>query len=150
MNPVKNLGLDGEYKHLDSTPPPDSNVSSVMTMEAQVDTTPQELKKLRPYYKSSKGIPSNIPPEAQIVLHALCSCFERQGRIEEGIIGDLVWGFEAGGIPPACAVGGLSILEKLGYVKFQSPDSQYVDISSDQIDKCWVRYQKTLLELVYE
>ncbi|NDD05583.1 MAG: hypothetical protein EB078_11805, partial [Proteobacteria bacterium] len=68
-----------DFKHLDSTPPEDAAPpASVMTLEAQIENKPQELKKVRPYYETHKEIPSDLPAEAQIVLHALFSCFERQ------------------------------------------------------------------------
>lgn len=140
-----------DVKHLDSTPPEDAKpATSVMTLEAEVDATPQQLKIVRPYAVTQKEVPGNIAHEGQIVLHSLFACFDRQKSVQEGLIGDLVWGFSQAGIPPALTLVGLRILEKNGYVKFQAPDQSFVELNSDQSEKAWIRYQPKLLDLVYE
>ena len=118
-----------------------------MTLEATVDSKPQELRVLRPYSQSQSHIPTDMPAEAQIVMHALFDCFDKQKEVKEGVIVDLVWGFQQSGISDALTVGGLAQLEERGYVKFQAPDNAFVDIKSTQIDKAWVRYQKKLLDV---
>lgn len=149
MDELKQLGLNGQLTKLDSTPPEGSTPASVMTMEAFVDTKQQDLKKIRPYYDSSKYIPTTLKAEAQIVLHALLACFENKKSIEEGLIGDLLWGFEQGGIPAGTTAMGLQFLEKDGYVKFQAKDNTFVSFMSDKIEGAWVRYQPKLLDMVY-
>jgi hypothetical protein len=91
-----------------------------------------------------------MTPEAQIVMHALFECFGRQQVVQEGLIGDLMWGFAQTGIPDKATWIGLCDLHKLGYVKFQAPDNTFVSADSDLIGKAWVRYQPKLLEMVYE
>lgn len=140
-----------DVKHLDSTPPEGAKpATSVMTLEAEVDATPQPLKTIRPYAVTQKEVPGSIAHEGQIVLHSLFACFDRQKSVQEGLIGDLIWGFAQAGIPPQLTLVGLKILEKNGYVKFQAPDHSYVDLNSDKIESAWVRYQKKLLDMVYE
>ena len=144
-------GTKGKFKKLDSTPPPGAKPSkSVMTMEAIVDTTMQPLRKIRPYAAACLHIPGNLSEQAQMTLHALFDCFEKQQNVEEGLIGDLIWGFQQSNIPPEVTIQGLQVLALGGYVKFQAPDNTYVDFSSDKIEKAWVRYQPKLLEMVYE
>lgn len=145
------LGIDGQYKHLDSTSvrPADAKATSVMNMEATVDVKPQELLKLRPFNVAIMGIPATIKPEAQIVLQALLSCFEEKQCIKEGLIEDVVWGFAECGIPPACTMIGLKELHLLGYVKFQGPDNSWVDIESDSINRAWIRYTHKVLDMAY-
>jgi hypothetical protein len=140
----------GEFKKLDSTPPPGHKPASVMTMEAVIDTTPQPLRVLRPFITACQQISTILPGEAQIVLQALFSCFERQKSVNEGLIGDLVWGFAQCGIAHECTWIGLQELVKLGYIKFQAPDGEYIEPTSDQIAKAFVRYQPPLLRMVYE
>ena len=143
-----------DEKHLknfkDVCDSPKKQEGHVMSLEVQVDTTPQALRKIKPYFSSSKSIPTSLPAESQIVLHALFSCFEKQQRVEEGVIKDLVWGFEQGGIPPECSMLGLTQLQGKGYIKFQAPDNTFVTILSDQLGECWIRYQPKLLEMIYE
>ena len=148
---MDNRDITEKFKHLDSKPPEGTTPpASVMTLEAQVENNPQPLLKIRPYYETSKEVPGALAPEAQLVLHALLSCFEKQKDVQEGLIGDLVWGFEQAGIPKEASVIGLDRLAVAGYVKFQAPDNTFIDFSADAISKAWVRYQPKLLDMVYE
>lgn len=147
---LKDMGLNGDYKHLDSTPQGDHKPASVMTLEATVDVKQQELKLIRSFFAMSNNIPPMLPPEGQMTLQALFSCFDQQKTVKEGLIGDLIWGFGECGLPPELTLNGLTQLYKMGYIKFQAPDNTFIDVNSDQIGKAWVRYQKKLLDLVYE
>jgi hypothetical protein len=139
----------GDVKILDSTPPAGTKISSSMTMEATVDVKPQPLLKLRPFILAVKAIPATLPPEAQIVLQNLLSCFEKQKNVSEGLIGDVMFGFNTCGIPPQCTYEGLRQLAKEGYLKFQAKDNSWVNIESEAADGAFVRYQKKLLDMVY-
>ncbi len=144
------LAPNSEIKNLDSKPPEGSAVKSSFALEAQIENKPQELKKIRSFFAMTNSVPSSLKPEAQIVLQALFSCFDKQKTVQEGKIDDLVWGFEQAGIPGPAVVVGLAQLEKDGFVRFQAPDNQYVEMTKDNITSLWVRYEKKLLELVYE
>lgn len=152
MANLEKLGLNGSYKHLDSTQPEGTKpVASVMTQECVVENKPQELKKLRPFAVSSNKISGLLSAEAQIVLQALFSCFEKQKSVEEGKIKDLIWGFEKGGIPALCTLKGLIDLHKGGYIKFQYPDGTYEDsLSTDHAAEAFMRYTSKILDMVYE
>jgi hypothetical protein len=139
----------GDIKVLPSTPPEGSKVVNSMTLEATVEVNPQPLKQIRPFVLAVSAIPSTLPPEAQITLQNLLSCFEKQKNVSEGLIGDLMWGFAQCGTPVNCTYEGLKQLAKEGYLKFQAKDNSWVDIESEQADGAWVRYQRKLLDLVY-
>lgn len=145
---LKEIGLDGEFKHLDSTPVSNKIVNS-MTMEATVEVAPQPLKKIKPFAVACMNIPTTLPAEAQIVLQALFSCFERQNNVSEGLIGDVMWGFENAGIPAECSYKGIIQLGRLGYIKFQGPDNAYIS-ENGNLEKAFVRYQPKMLEMIYE
>jgi hypothetical protein len=152
---IKELGLEGEYRHLDtSIRPEDSKATSVMSLEATVDVKPQELKKIKPFTALRLSAPVGLKFEAQLVLDTLFACFSKQGHVQEGLIGDLVWGFAQADsdipLPPALTVAGLAELEKLGYIKFQAKDNSWTNMQNDNIETAWVRYQSKLLDLVYE
>ena len=104
----------------------------------------------RPYSAVYKEIPTNIAPEAQIVLHCLFSCFDRQKSVQEGILEDLIWGFEQSGTHRVCTITGLKELLKLGYIKVQAKDNAYIDFTSEKIGEAFMRYQPKLLEMAYE
>lgn len=113
-------------------------------------TAPQELKKIKSFAGLVASIPSSLQAEAQMVLQALFDCFERSGSIQEGIIEELMWGFEQCGFPRKLTAHGLVFLEKAGYVKFQTRDGSFVEFVSAKTKDSWIRYQPKLLEMVYE
>ncbi len=149
---IPEAGIEGNYKRLDSTPPPGSKAKSVMTVEATVEVRPQALRTIRPQRIACLRIPPGLDPLGQYVLTLLFACFEKQQNVKEGVLGDLIFGFEASGIPPDKTLSGLSVLHRAGYLKFQSPspDNSYVDFTCDRVLDAWVRYQPALLEMVYE
>lgn len=116
-----------------------------------IDTTPQKLNAIRPYNAMTLQIPLNLNPIAAMVLQLLFSCFEKQGTVSEGLIGDLMWGFAQvePPMPPEATFRGLVELYRKGYVKFQAPDNSFVSPESDAIERSWVRYQPKLLSMVY-
>ena len=140
----------GEFKNLDTKPPEDSKARSSFAIEAEIENKPQELKKIRSFFAMTNSVPTTLKPEAQIVLQALFSCFDRQGSVQEGKLEDLTWGFEQVGIPGPATIMGLKYLNEAGYVKFQAPDNQYTEMTKDNVRHLWVRYQPKLMELVYE
>jgi hypothetical protein len=112
-------------------------------------TAPQELKQIRPFSGLINAIPYTLPSEAQIVLRALFDCFERARSVQEGIIEELLWGFEQCGLPRQLTAHGLVFLEKAGYVRFQTRDGVFTDFASAKTADSWIRYEPRLLEMVY-
>lgn len=133
-----------------NAPPEGTKVKSTdFVFEVEVENNPQELRTIRPFFLAIQAIPGLLPDEAQIVLRLLFDCFERRGHISEGLIGDLIWGFEQCGIPAELSFNGLMQLKKYGYIKFQAKDGQFVDHTSNKLESAWVRYEQKLKDLVY-
>lgn len=120
--------------------------------EVQVDSTPQELRKLRTYSGMHAEMPTLLPDMGKAILELLFNCFAKAGHVSEGLIGDLIWGFQqvTPPVPQEITVAGLDALEKFGYIKFQGKDGSFVDFSSDAITGAFVRYTDKLLTLIYE
>ncbi len=136
-----------DFKVPEGAKPP----TSVMKLDVTVkDATPQPLKKLRPFPSMVLRIAGGWPKQAQMVLQALFACFDKAGNVSEGLVGDLMWGFQQAGLPPELTLHGLIQLETMGFIKFQAPDNQYVSLQDSASEKAWVRYQKPLLDQVYE
>lgn len=117
-----------------------------------VDPTQQELRKLRPYSKMHQQMPPLLPDLGRAILELLFSCFDKAGHVSEGLIGDLIWGFQqiTPPVPTGIIVIGLKQLETYGYVKFQAKDGSYISFDSDKITGAFVRYTDKLLNLIYE
>jgi hypothetical protein len=140
-----------QTKKIEKAVPQSAPDNVVMNLEATVDATPQKLRtKIKSLYKAQKDIPKLIPAEAQIVLQCLFSCFDKQRKISEGLVKDIIWGFEQSGIPQPASLVGLKQLENLGYISFNGPDGGKVSIFSDRLPDLWVKYEDKLLDLVYE
>lgn len=120
-------------------------------LEAVIDPTPQPLLKLRPYHKMALDIPALLSDEAKIVLHLLFECFDKAGFVAEGMIGDLMWGFQQVTPPthPSLTLKGIFDLEAAGYIKFQAKDGAIIDKHSDKLESAWIRYTEKLKNLVY-
>lgn len=133
--------------------------SAPYVLTAEIDSTPQKLRTLRSYVKAIATIPAFLPTEATAVLKLLFDCFMKQGSVQEGLIGDLIWGFSQSEClfvngrhihaPPEFTYNGLVQLWRLGYIKFQSPDHDFVSPESSKLESAWVRYEPKLLEMVY-
>lgn len=121
-------------------------------LTAEVDMTPQPLRKLRSSFVARASVNPLLPDVARLTLALLFDCFEKAGNVQEGLIGDVLWGFEQtiNPVPPEVTFQGLNQLRLFGYLKFQAPDGTFIDPTSDQIGKAWVRYEQKLLEMVYE
>lgn len=129
--------------------PEGTKINSVpFVLCGEIDTRPQELKKIKPFLEH-QPIPGSLSHIGREVLKLIFNCFERKGHVSEGLIGDVMFGFEAAGVPPELTLAGLKDLQKEGFVDFQAKDGSFITMESDKITSAWVRYKKKLLDLVY-
>lgn len=144
-------GREGEFRKLDSTPPPGSKAKSVMTLEATVEVKPQPLRTVRPLVHAVGDIPCLLPAEAQIVLIHLLGIFEEKQSVKEGTVGDLLFGCENANppLPWALTFAGINQLARCGYVTFQAPDNEAMIGDEDKVLDAWIKYTSKLLDLVY-
>jgi len=126
------------------------NKIPVIAGEAVVEVRPQNLRKLRPCSLAILRLPADISDNTRTIMSTLFGIFEDKKRVEEGLVGDMIWGFARSGIPPAKTFSGLEEMEKFGYVKFQTPDNSFVALHSPRIGAAWMRYQRKLLAMIYE
>lgn len=110
----------------------------------------QTLRLMRSFSKMAGSIPGSLSAEAQVTMRALFDCFEKCGAVKEGLIEDLLWGFEQCGIPRKLTAKGLVDLEAASYLYFETPDNTLITFEAARIHECWVRYQPKLLDMLYE
>lgn len=122
----------------------------VANVTGVVDGKKQPLREIGLFDGAGNFHLSGTSKEANDVLAMLISCFSRQKCVNEGLIGDMLWGYKQVGYPLERTLKGLKDLEGLGYVKFQAPDKTYVSIDSDKAGKAWIRYQPKLFELLFQ
>ena len=132
-------------------PAPRGKEFSSSSMTAYVENKPQILRPIKPYGSAVASIPPNLSQPSVEVLHALFSCFEKQGYVKEGLVKDLIWGFvDIAGMAPQKIAYGLFDLAREGFIRFQAPDGSYVGEDCKFFKDCTICYTKKLLDLVYE
>lgn len=154
----KKLTQEQAEKIFDKNPVPSSGIKTAampFVFHTEIDTTPQLLRLLRPFYIMHMQMPPALPVMAREVLRRVFRCFGKAGHVSEGLVGDAMWGFaedtvEEKGLPPEVTWMGLQQLEQLGYIRFQAKDNSYIDPQSHYIGSAWIRYTPKLLEMVYE
>lgn len=82
-------------------------------------------------------------------MKCLLDCFTKAKEVREGIVMDILWGFEVSGHSPVDTAYGLVDLKRAGYVGFEAPDGTEVDEHSQFLSQCWLTYKPKLLEVVF-
>lgn len=148
--------VEETLSQLDNQLPPDGQKFVSRSMNIQVDLpaeslAQQKLHVVRPFEHLADAIPGSLSSEAQIVMRALFDCFDRQGQVKEGLLDDLLWGFEQCGIPPMLTYEGLRVLERSGFIEFTTLEHMPVlDLKMVKSPKfVWVKYRRKLLDMVY-
>lgn len=144
-------GQEGEFKHLDSTPPPGAKERSVMTLEATVENKPQKLRTIRPLVYAVKDIPAILPGEAQLVLRHMLAIFVEKQTVKEGSLGDLIFGCQYGryALPEALVVVGVRQLVNFGYLAVKAPNNDPLSLTADSFLEAWLNYTDEMLDLIY-
>ena len=122
----------------------------VVAGEAVVEVRPQKLRKIKPCSIAVLSLPASLGDNTRTILSTLFGIFQDKNNVSDGLIGDMLYGFAQSGIPPAATLAALGEMERTGFVKFQTPDNVFVPITSDKIGSAWIRYQKKLLNMIYE
>src|SRR5271170_1518188 len=87
------------------------------------DSTPEPLQILVKPYLGIKEMPSELAKGdvATLVFVELNKCFKKAGYVAEGLIGNIIWGFEECGHDPRRIAAGLTELRRLGYIRYSDP-----------------------------
>ena len=115
------------------------------------DPTKEPLKVILKPYNGIKEIPSELAAGAGpdlMVFIELNKCFKKAGFVAEGMLGNIIWGFEQCGFDPKHVAAGLTGLRKKGYLR-------YTDLGGDPISEydfdpkklVWIRYDKKMVDL---
>ena len=114
------------------------------------DPTREPLKViLTPY----QGI-THVPPElgqndtATLVFIELNKCFKKAGFVAEGMLGNIIWGFQECGYHPNHVAGGLTKLRSLGYVFYSDERGNPIhETNFDPKKPIWIRYAPKFVDL---
>lgn len=104
-------------------------------------------------YQGLKRIPSDLNDGglACLVFYGLVQCFQKQQEVCEGLLANIVWGFEQCGYDPKYVAQGLTRMRDLGYI-YYSTEQKGAEISETNFDPkkpIWIRYRPKMLDLFY-
>lgn len=114
------------------------------------DSSAEPLKILLKPYKGITHTPADVGQGdvACFVFIELQKCFQKQGFVAEGLMGNVIWGFEQCGFDPRAVAAGLQALRKLGYLIYTDPRGTEIhELSFDPKTLIWIRYTSKMLNL---
>jgi hypothetical protein len=131
--------------------PPRPKPSVILPAELLENTTQEPLKIIVAPYLGVTHLPNDIQADgtALFVFNDLLSCFQQQGSVAEGLLGNLMWGFEQTGRDIRMVANGLMQLRKLGYILYSDPIG--VPISEHNFIEgvpIWIRYTPKMIGLM--
>ena len=122
----------------------------VMPTSMLIDPSIEPLQVILPLYTGITHVPSDLRGPALFVFKLLHKCFERAGKVCEGLLPNLIWGFQECGHDPQHVAAGMTELRRLGYVFYSDagrlPISELTYTPNKHI-QIWVRYEKKMLDL---
>lgn len=102
-------------------------------------------------YRGISHIPAEVGlggPETMVFVE-LQKCFKKSGFVAEGMLGNIIWGFEQCGYDPRAVASGLGKLKELGYIYYS--DEKGNPISEQNFDPekpVWIRYGEKMKRLL--
>lgn len=114
------------------------------------DSRHEPLKPIIKPYKGLKRIPAELGDggPACFVFIELNKCFQKQGYVAEGLLGNVIWGFEQCGYDARRVAQGLTSLRKLGYIYYSDESGGTITETDFNPKKpIWVRYQEKMTDL---
>jgi hypothetical protein len=104
-------------------------------------------------YLGLKEIPSELAHgnETTLVFIGLQECHKKAGFVAEGLLGNIIWGFEQCGYDPRAVARGLTRLRDLGYIRYTDPLGNTIheatfDPKNGGIP-IWLRYTDKMVKL---
>jgi hypothetical protein len=114
------------------------------------DATKEPLQIIIKPYQGITHVPAELSGRdvASFVFIELNKCFKKAGFVAEGLIGNIVWGFEECGFDPQHVAAGLTKLRTMGYIRYSDPlGSEIHEFNFDPKKPIWVRYTDKMIAL---
>jgi hypothetical protein len=114
------------------------------------DPTMEPLHVILPLYNGITHVPSELDGPALMVFIELQKCFQKSKKVCEGLLPNIIWGFEQCGYDPKHIAAGLTKLRTLKYIFYsdagRSPYSEVI-MSPDKNIQIWIRYTPKMMNL---
>lgn len=114
------------------------------------DPTQEPLNVILTPYQGLTHIPSELGhgDTATMVFIELNKCFKKAGFVAEGMLSNIIWGFENCGYHPNHVASGLTKLRTLGYIRYTDERRNPIhETSFDPKKPIWIRYEPKFTEL---
>lgn len=125
--------------------------SVILPSDLLLDPTKEPLKIILAPYNGITHVPSELAagngPDLMVFIE-LNKCFKRQGNVAEGMLGNVMWGFEQCGFDPAHVAAGLTALRKSGFIRYTYANGETChDYDYDVKKPIWIRYEPKFTDL---
>lgn len=102
-------------------------------------------------YRGVTHVPADLGSGdvACLVFIQLQNCFQKSGKVAEGMMHNIIWGFQECGFEPKHVAAGLTALRKLGYVQYTDEfknELHELNFNNPQ-NPIWIRYTKKMTDL---
>ena len=115
------------------------------------DPTREPLQVILTPYQGITHVPSELGQNdvATLVFIELNKCFKKAGFVAEGMLANIVWGFEHCGYAPYHVAAGLARLRKLGYIRYTDERRNEIhETNFDPKKPIWIRYEPKFVDLL--
>lgn len=114
-----------------------------------IDPTHEPLREILPFYRGITHVPSEIDGPALMVFIELNKCFDKAGKVCEGLLGNVIWGLEQVGYDAKHIAAGLSKLRDRGYIFYSYQNGERIpELCIAPITPMWIRYTQKFQDLL--
>jgi hypothetical protein len=114
-----------------------------------IDPTKEPLHIVLKPYRGVTSIPAELTGPDQMVFVELNKCFKKAGFVAEGMMGNIIWGFELCGFDPRHVAAGLTSLRAKGYIVYTDERREAIhEYGFDGKKPIWIRYAPKFTNLL--
>jgi hypothetical protein len=115
-----------------------------------IDPTKEPLHIIHTPYSGITHVPADVGqggPETLVFIE-LQKCFKKAGFVAEGMLSNIIWGFEQCGYDPRAVAAGLMKLRSLGYTYYSDERRNPIDEQNFNPKlPVWIRYTPKMTAL---
>ena len=120
-----------------------------LSTDMLIDPTFEPLFEILSPYKGITHVPSELDGPALMVFIELQKCFQKAGRVCEGLLPNIIWGFEQCGYDPNHIAAGLTKLRARDYIFYSDAGRLPVNEFDWNPNKpVWIRYLPKFTDLL--
>jgi len=114
-----------------------------------IDPRAEPLKVILTPYRGITHVPSDLDGTALMVFIELNKCFKKSGKVAEGLLPNVIWGFEQCGYDPQHIASGLTALRYKDYIFYSDAGGlPLIEHGFNPKALIWIRYSQKFLKLL--